>query len=234
VWEAETGKEIARMTHGDGVNSVAFSPDGKYVVSGSLDKTARVWEATTGKEVARMAHDDKVWSVAFNLDGNYVGSGSADNTARVWEAATGQEIARMTHDDEVHSVAFCPATEATTGSSLSTVLPETSACETPTLSVKINNAYMREGPDIRFQSLAQYKKGDQVTVLGRYRDWFQAETPDGKKGWLYKDWLTIPSNIDTSAICSIPVEDLPSTPQNNQKTPQNGEECVPSYYVSCP
>ena len=43
VWEADTGKEIARMTHDDFVNSVAFSPDGKYVVSGSRDKTARVW-----------------------------------------------------------------------------------------------------------------------------------------------------------------------------------------------
>jgi len=96
---------------------------------------------------------------------------------------------------------------------------------------------MRDGPDIRFESLAQYKKGDQVAVLGRYRDWFQAQASDGKKGWLYKDWLTIPSNIDTSTICSIPVEELPPTPktsQNDQKTPQSGEECVPTYYVSCP
>ena len=46
------------MTHDGGVNSVAFSPDGKYVVSGSGDSTARVWEAATGKEVARMTHDN--------------------------------------------------------------------------------------------------------------------------------------------------------------------------------
>ena len=44
-------------------NSVAFSPDGKYVVSGSADNTARVWEAATGKEVARMTHDDTVYSL---------------------------------------------------------------------------------------------------------------------------------------------------------------------------
>jgi hypothetical protein len=87
-------------------------------------------------------------------------------------------------------------------------------------------------------SLAQYKNGDQFTVLGRYQGWFQAEAPDGKKGWLYKDWLAIPSNIDTSTICSIPVEELPPTPQdnqqNNQQNQQNGNECVPTYYVSCP
>ncbi len=46
------------MTHDYMVNSVAFSPDGKYVVSGSGDNTARVWEASTGKEIARMTHDD--------------------------------------------------------------------------------------------------------------------------------------------------------------------------------
>ena len=58
------------------VNSVAFSPDGKYVVSGSGDSTARVWEAATGREVARMTHDDGVHSVAFSPDGKYVVSGS--------------------------------------------------------------------------------------------------------------------------------------------------------------
>jgi len=132
-------------------------------------------------------------------------------------------------------VVASPATEATTVSSL--FIPETSACETPTVSVKAKNAYLRDGPDIRFVALAQYKNGDQFTLLGRYRDWFQAEAPDGNKGWVYKDWVTIPSSMDTSTICSIPVEELPPTPktsQNDQKTPQSGEECVPTYYVSCP
>ena len=64
------------MTHDDSVISVAFSPDGKYVVSGSDDNTARVWEACSGKEIARMTHDGEVNSVAFSPDGKYVVSGS--------------------------------------------------------------------------------------------------------------------------------------------------------------
>jgi uncharacterized protein YgiM (DUF1202 family) len=132
------------------------------------------------------------------------------------------------------------------GSSVSTGLSETLACATPTASVKVNNAYMREGPDVRFESLAQYKKGVQVKVLGHYRDWFQAEAPDGKKGWLYKDWITIPSSMDTSTICSVTAEGLTSTPKNNQQNdqqndqqnaeqgPLNSEDCVPTYYVTCP
>jgi WD40 repeat protein len=87
---------IASMIHDDRVRSVAFSPDGNYVVSASDDGTARVWETATGNEIARMTHDDWVRSVAFSPDGNYVVSGSDDGTARVWEPATGNEIARMT------------------------------------------------------------------------------------------------------------------------------------------
>jgi DNA-binding beta-propeller fold protein YncE len=72
------------MTHDSWVRSVAFSPDGKYVVSGSDDGTARVWEAASGKEIARMTHDSWVTSVAFSPDGKYVVSGSRDSTARAW------------------------------------------------------------------------------------------------------------------------------------------------------
>jgi WD40 repeat protein len=86
------------MTHEKVVTSVAFSPDGKYVVSGSGDRTARVWEALTGKEVARMTHEKVVNTVSFSPDGKYVVSGSGDRTTRVWEASTGREVARMTHD----------------------------------------------------------------------------------------------------------------------------------------
>jgi uncharacterized delta-60 repeat protein len=99
---------VSLMTHDDFVTSVAFSPDGKYVISGSGDGTARIWEAESGKEVARMIHNGSVHSVAFSPDGKYVVSGSDDETARVWEAGSGKEVARMIHDGSVDSVAFSP------------------------------------------------------------------------------------------------------------------------------
>ena len=95
VWDAETGKEIARMIHDDRVNSVAFSPDGKYVVSVGCDEqkintacrisTARVWEAATGTEVARITHAKDVTSVAFSPDGKYIVSGSVDGEVTIRE-----------------------------------------------------------------------------------------------------------------------------------------------------
>jgi WD40 repeat protein len=88
VWEAATGREVARMTHDDYVYAVAFSPveRGKWVVSAGGDKTARVWEAATGHEVARMTHDGGVYAVAFSPaePGKWVVSAGGDKTARVW------------------------------------------------------------------------------------------------------------------------------------------------------
>jgi uncharacterized delta-60 repeat protein len=101
-------RSLSSMTHKGSVNAVAFSRDGRYIVSGSTDYTARVWEASTGQEVARMTHTARVDSVAFSPDGKFVVSGSKDKTARVWEAMTGKEISRMTHGARVNSVAFSP------------------------------------------------------------------------------------------------------------------------------
>ena len=68
------------------VESVAFSPDGAHIVSGSSDNTVRIWDATTGAEATKMErHSDSVQSVAFSPDGAHVVSGSANNTVQIWQ-----------------------------------------------------------------------------------------------------------------------------------------------------
>jgi hypothetical protein len=96
--------------HAGPVNSVAFSPDSQFIVSGSWDHTVRVWDATTGTEQHTMhGHEGDVTSVAFSPDGQSVVSGSYDKTVCVWDATTGTEQHTMHgHEDGVTSIAFSP------------------------------------------------------------------------------------------------------------------------------
>jgi WD40 repeat protein len=72
------------------VHSVAFSPDGTRIVTGSWDWTARVWDARTGSLQRELkGHTGTVWSVAFSPDGTRIVTGSGDWTAKVWDAWTG-------------------------------------------------------------------------------------------------------------------------------------------------
>jgi WD40 repeat protein len=71
--------------HSSYVRSIAFSPDGKYLASGSRDKTIKLWSLESQKEVTTLrGHSLSVNSVAFSSDSKYLASGSGDNTVKLW------------------------------------------------------------------------------------------------------------------------------------------------------
>jgi WD40 repeat protein len=96
--------------HTGSVESVCFSPDGKFVLSGSYDNTIRLWDASTGKEIRRFeGHPQSISSVCFSADGRYILSGAWDNTIRLWDASTGKEIRKFEgHTSGVLSVCYSP------------------------------------------------------------------------------------------------------------------------------
>ncbi|KAH0579469.1 hypothetical protein H2248_002328 [Termitomyces sp. 'cryptogamus'] len=92
------------------VISVAFSPDGTHIVSGSLDNTIHVWNSSSGAELLQMTgHTGSVSSVAFSPNGTHIVSGSWDNTICIWDSSTGAELLQLAgHTGPINSVAFSP------------------------------------------------------------------------------------------------------------------------------
>jgi hypothetical protein len=92
------------------VSSVAFSPDGSRIVTGSWDRMAKVWDARSATPPLDLkGHTGQVSSAAFSPEGSRIVTGSQDLTARVWDAPSGAPLLDLKgHSGEVSSVAFSP------------------------------------------------------------------------------------------------------------------------------
>jgi RNA polymerase sigma factor (sigma-70 family) len=116
-WDMATGKEARPYRgHKNNVHCLAYSADGKFLASGSSDKTIRLWDVTTGKELRRFeGHQEKkqevsatpVSHVFFTPDGKRLVSTGADDTIRLWDVATGKELRRFEgHREHVWTIAL--------------------------------------------------------------------------------------------------------------------------------
>jgi WD40 repeat protein/serine/threonine protein kinase len=131
VWDVRAGEPITRpVKHGVGPGQLDFdpdgkgikrmnafllasgfadfSPDGKRMVTASVENTARIWDVETGELVAEsLKHTAAVNSAQFSRDGKWIVTASRDHTARVWDAETGRPVtAPLNHEGWVMSSQF--------------------------------------------------------------------------------------------------------------------------------
>ena len=183
------------------VMSVAFSPDGMCIVSGSSDlKTIQVWNAQTGAQVGNPlhGHTDQVSSVAFSPDGRHIVSGSFDKTIRIWDAQTGGQMGNplQGHTSQVMSVAFSPnGRQIVSGSSDNTIRvwdPQTGSQmgnsiqghRDRVLSVAFspNGRYIVSGSKDRTIRVWDTNTRGQVCYCSKHSDWVRsvAFSPNGR------------------------------------------------------
>jgi WD40 repeat protein len=94
--------------HTDLIDSVAISPNGKYIVSGSDDETIKLWDINTGELLRSFeGHTDEVWSATISPNGKYIVSASGDETIKLWDIKTGRLIRRFKgHVEPIQVVAI--------------------------------------------------------------------------------------------------------------------------------
>ncbi len=108
---------VIQTGHYAAVTAVAYSPDGKFAVTGSADKTIKLWEVATGREIrSYLGNSGDITFLTFNQTGKYLASIDLDHSLKIWEVASSKEIRTIViPDDRIISATFSPDGNIITG-----------------------------------------------------------------------------------------------------------------------
>jgi WD40 repeat protein len=104
---------VIQEGHFNSVTSIAFHPAGRWIASGSSDRTVRIWEIATGKIVHIITgHEGDVRALAFSPDGRLLASGGRECPIRLWDTTTGEWLSGLEGRFGANVLAFSPAGDA--------------------------------------------------------------------------------------------------------------------------
>jgi eukaryotic-like serine/threonine-protein kinase len=108
-WQRQAHLEVKTLRgHTGWIESCYFSPDGRRILTASLDQTAKVWDTASGKVLFTLkGHYEAITSAAFSPDGQRIVT-SGDPTAEIWDAASGKVLLTLTNGAEILPVTFSP------------------------------------------------------------------------------------------------------------------------------
>lgn len=101
VWRVATGEEVLILSgHVQQVTALAFRPDGRRIITSSLDGTVKVWHTQTGEELLTLqGHRTGLWCVALSHDGRTIAAATSINEVRLWKTTSppkAHESSRLT------------------------------------------------------------------------------------------------------------------------------------------
>jgi WD40 repeat protein len=107
---ALTPPPVATLRHAEQVFAVAFSPDGKRLASGGIDRVVKIWDTKNWQELATFRDPTGgILAVAFSPDGRRIATGGSDSTVKLWDAGSGALVHMFYgHTHWVYDVAFSP------------------------------------------------------------------------------------------------------------------------------
>jgi WD40 repeat protein len=179
--------------HSNAVTSVAFSPDGQTLASGSEDKTIEMWKLDAGKRWYTLTgHSDWVTCVAFSPDGRTLASSSRDKTIQIWDLNKGKWWYALTgHADRVSAVAFSPNSEILASSSrdktvqlwnlnkgkwMSTLTGHTDGVQAVAFSA--DGKFLASGSRDKTVRLWDWQAGKSICTLADHGDWVRSTVFD--------------------------------------------------------
>ncbi len=109
LWDVGSTRMISRLNgHRDTIFALAFSPDRRFLASGSNDGLIVLWDLVSGAMAAKFVTSGGVSSISFSPNGRYIVSGQFNGTQEIWDIHAGRRLAEPSSDCGIYSTAFSP------------------------------------------------------------------------------------------------------------------------------